>query len=329
MRSLFAKALLGVASLTALLSAVTAVRQHRTFPAPFPAIQASTDPGVIERGRYLALGAAHCGDCHGTTDATALEPSPLSGGHEFHLPLGVVRVPNITPDDETGIGRYSDAEIARMLRYGVRPDGTSLLPFMPFSDLADDDLTALISFLRAQSPVEHAVEPHEPTLLGRVARAYLIEPMGPASPPPERVPHEPTAEYGRYLANNVANCVGCHTERNLRTGAFTGPRFGGGGVLESHDAPPQSFVSPNLTPHPRQGWIASWSEDVFVRRLQAGKVYPQSPMPWSSFQNMREDDLRAIYRYLQTLPPADGGPDPRRPESVRLEPAGGPPVARL
>jgi mono/diheme cytochrome c family protein len=237
-----------------LLVAVTAARQQRRFEAPFPDIRASTDPAVIERGRYIVEGAGHCSDCHGSqAKRTDGSPVTLSGGREYKLPIGVVRIPNITPDRETGIGRYSDREIARILRYGVRPDGTALLPFMPFTDLSDTDLTALISYLRTQTPVVHEVAPHERNLLGRIAYAYLVEPVGPSAPLRRSVPAAPTPEYGRYLANSVANCAGCHTARDLRTGAFTGPRFAGGGVFESKTDPKRTFVTPNLTPDKRWG----------------------------------------------------------------------------
>ena len=328
MSGLLKKSLLGVIGITALLGAVTALRQKRAFEAPYPEICASTDPAVIERGRYLARGPAHCADCHGAEGKTSPgQAASLSGGHEFRLPVGVFRVPNITPDPLTGTGRYSDREIARMLRHGVRPDGTAMLPFMTFADLSDTDLTALISYLRSQEPVKHAVKPHEPNLLGRVALAYMIEPQGPSQPSRKFVAPAASPEYGGYLANSVANCVGCHTERDLKTGAFTGPRFGGGGIVDSHTDPSRKFVTPNLTPDGRWGWITNWSEDAFVHRLKAGKLYADSPMPWPSFEAMSDDDLRAVYRYLKTLPPAKSGPDPREAGSVRLNAEG--PGARV
>jgi mono/diheme cytochrome c family protein len=122
-------------------------------------------------------------------------------------------------------------------------------------------------------------------------------------PPPRSIRNEPTAEYGRYLAHDVANCVGCHTQRDLRTGAFTGPALGGGMVIESHGAPKQRFVTPNLTPDPATGRIIRWSEDAFVQRFRGAQASP-SPMPWSSFARMSESDLRALYRYLRSVPPA-------------------------
>ncbi|HMI93271.1 MAG TPA: hypothetical protein VK509_17995 [Polyangiales bacterium] len=160
----------------------------------------------------------------------------------------------------------------------------------------------MISYLRSLAPVRNAVAPLEPNLLGRLLQAFVLEPAGPAKPPPRSVRAEPTAEYGRYLAHDVANCVGCHTRRDRRTGAFTGPAFAGGMAFESHSVPGRRFVSPNLTPERATGRIVDWSEAAFVQRFRAAQATP-SPMPWSSFSRMSGDDLRALYRYLRSLPP--------------------------
>jgi mono/diheme cytochrome c family protein len=297
------------------LAVAVAARQNRTFDAPAVAAHASKDPAVIERGRYLAFGAAHCGECHGAADRRAElaagKEIPLSGGLEMKLPVGIFRPANITPDAETGIGRYTDGQLARMLRHGVRPDGRAVLPFMAFADMAEDDMDAILSFLRAQAPVRNTVVTSEPNMLGRVVKAFVLEPKGPTMPLRTSVAPAETADYGRYLAHSVANCVGCHTKADLRTGEKIGPLFGGGTEIDG-------FVTPNLTPDPRWGWIASWPEEVFVARIHMGRQRAGSPMPWDSFRKMNDRDLRAIYRYLRTLAPAQTGPDPSKPESVLL-----------
>jgi mono/diheme cytochrome c family protein len=313
---------LGVTLLVSGCVALTATRQDRTFEAPLPDIHASADPDVIARGGYLVNGAAHCGDCHGAPDQEEKiargEVVPLSGGHAFQLPVGTFYVPNITPDPETGIGRYSDEELARALRYGVHPSGHAMVPFMPFNDLADDDLAAILSYLRAQPPVAHAVPAHEPNTAGKAIKAWILEPRGPSETPKKTMKPAPTAAYGEYLADHVANCVGCHTKVNMRTGAFEGPKFGGGALHASTKDPNRKFVSPNLTPDPTWGWITTWSEEMFVARMHAGRVHDGSPMPWQTFKNMNDDNLRAIYKYLRSLPPMTGGPDPQSRETVVL-----------
>lgn len=300
------------------LAGVTYVRATRTVDAPYPDIHARNEPAVIERGRYLVEGAAHCGECHGAVDPPAASRvgRPLIGGMEFKLPVGTFRVPNITTDPETGIGRYKDEELARLIRYGVKPDGRAALPFMPYADLSDDDLTAIISYLRTQKPVKHVVPEHEINALGRVVQAYVLEPKGPSRPPRKTVTPEPTAAYGEYITHNIGNCVMCHTKVDMRTGAFAGPKFGGGAEHEAVGNPKKKFITPNLTPDPRWGWLQGWTEDAFVARFHAGRVHGDSPMPWERFQTMTDDDLRALYRYFQSLPPAQTGPDPRQHQVV-------------
>ena len=289
------------------LAVAVVVRENRTFDAPYPDISASTDPAVIERGRYLVTGPAHCVDCHAANGkrGTELEPH-LAGGLAFHLPVGTVYAKNITNDPNVGIGRYTDKEIARILRYGVHPSGRALLPFMPFNNMADSDLTAVISYLRHRPAIDHRVPDNDVNLLGRFAKAFLIEPVGPTGTPPTTVTPAPTIEYGKYLANTVANCNGCHTKRSLRSGEQLGVTFAGGMEIESHSAPGTKFITPNLTPDPTTGHITAWSEEMFVARFRNG-VPTASPMPWVSFRNMTDDDLRALYRYLRSLPPSKLG----------------------
>lgn len=302
------------------LAIATAVRTDRHFQAPTPDIHASQDPTVIERGRYLARGAAHCADCHGAPEQRAALESgadvPLSGGFEFDLPFGVVRVPNITPDVETGVGRYSDADLARILRHGVKPDGRMALPFMPFADLSTADLTAVISYLRTQAPVHHVVAPHQFNALGKVVKAFMLTPQGPSAPVAQEAPRGPTVENGRYITHNVGNCLMCHSKVNVRTVQVEGPIFGGGMEHDAVGDPKKRFIAPNLTPHPRWGWIASWPEEVFVARMKLGKQREGSPMPWHGVKRLSDDDLRAVYRYLRTVPPAEGGPDPSVTDAV-------------
>lgn len=281
----------------------------KTYEAEFPAIQASSDSAVIARGKYLAFGPAHCSTCHVPMDQVmAVEDGlemPLQGGWELTLPPGTFRAPNITPHPETGIGKADDATIARSLRYSVSRTDRCVFPFMPFQELSDEDLTAVISFLRSQPAVDHKVEKSELTFLGKAVMAFgMIKPVAPKQTPPRSVVREPTAAYGSYLANSVANCVGCHTARDLKTGAFIGEPFAGGMYFEPDPfSGGRSFISPNLTPDPTTGIMAGWTEDQFVTRLKSGRVHKGSPMPWGAFSRIDTVDLQAIYRYLTSLEP--------------------------
>lgn len=290
-------------------------RWDRTFEAPYPDVQALADSSVIRTGAYLAYGPAHCAYCHTQLDQMARidagEEPPLSGGFTFELPFGTVHTPNLTPDPETGIGRRTDGELARILRHGVRADGRAALPFMEFHQLSDMDLQAVISFLRAQPPVRNEVPPHEFNLMGKLVMAYMIKP--PASiqePPAAAPPSEPTVERGAYLADNVAACGGCHTKRSMMDGSYLAPRYSGGNEMERDSDPNYVFVTPNLTPDPQTGVIANWTEEEFIARFRKGKVFPDSHMPWAPFSRMSDSDLRAIYRYLMSLDPVENATSP-------------------
>jgi mono/diheme cytochrome c family protein len=282
---------------------------EKKFDAPYPEIQASTDPEVIERGRYLAFGPAHCGTCHVPMDKimeveNGLE-IPLSGGWELTIPPGTFRGANITPDEETGIGKYSDGEIARVLRHSVHVNNTCVMPFMPFTDMSDEDLTAIISFLRTQAPIKNNMKKSEVNFLGKAVMAFgLIKPTGPNGTPPKSVKIDTTVEYGKYMANSVANCVGCHTIRDMKTGEFTGVPFAGGGVFPPDEfSKGYGFVTPNLTPDKETGVIAFWDESTFVNRFKNGRVHEGTPMPWGAFSRINDLELKAIFRYLKSLEP--------------------------
>jgi mono/diheme cytochrome c family protein len=296
------KILLGIGAAIVLVVVVVLVtinvRWDRQFEAPYPQLVASTDPAVVARGRYLAYGPAHCAACHAQPGNPT---SPLSGGRTFVIPPGTIRVPNLTPDSATGIGRFSDGAIARMLRYGVRHDGRSAIPFMEFQAMSDADIVALLSFLRSQPAMRNEVPDHDFTLLGKAVMSFAIEPIGPSAPPPaESPPPSPTVERGAYLVHAISNCAGCHTERSMQTGAFTGRRLAGGTPMETETDKPIPVVPPNLTAD-SNGRASLWTEDEFVARFREGERIPGSPMPWVAFGRMSDDDLRAIYRYLRTV----------------------------
>ncbi len=287
-------------------------RGGRTFEAPLPDLIASKDSAAIARGKYLVYGPGHCATCHMPMEkfdkVEAGAEIPLMGGWELAIPPGTFRAPNLTPDHETGIGTFSDGELARAIRYSVRKDGSALFPFMPFQDMSDEDIVAIISFLRSQPPIDNFVEETELSFMGKAAVALgLIGPVYPTTTPPRAVKIDSTLEYGRYVANAIANCRGCHTTRDLKTGAFIGDDFAGGMIMKDDPmAHGYSFISPNITPHPTDGVMTNWSEATFIHRFKSGRIHKGSPMPWGAFAIMTELELKAVYRYLQSLEPAPG-----------------------
>jgi mono/diheme cytochrome c family protein len=280
------------------LTITVMARQNMKYERPYPTITASADSAVILRGKHLIFGAAHCADCHSKSNADSLlklgQEVPLTGGFMFDLPVGKIYSKNITPDKETGIGNYTDAEIARALRYGVHPDGTVVFDFMPFHNMSDEDMTAIISYLRVQKPIYNKVPDHDLNALGNAVKAFVVKPVGPDREVPAQMTRDTFAIYGEYLANSVANCGGCHTQRTL-SGEFTGEPYAGGNDIDG-------FITPNITKD-SSGRIFGWSQKNFLDRFHMGKLIPKSPMPWTSFKRMSDDELKAIYAYLQTVKP--------------------------
>ncbi|PYO88039.1 MAG: cytochrome C, partial [Gemmatimonadetes bacterium] len=157
-------------------------------------------------------------------------------------------------------------------------------------------------FLRSQPPVRNPVPDHDLNLMGKAVMAFAIKPVGPSgTPPAESPPAGPTLERGAYLVTAVANCAGCHTQRSMVTGAYTGPRLAGGSPMEAADNAHTKLVPPDITANPGTGRAAVWTEDEFVARFRAGVRIPGSPMPWQAFRRITDADVRAIYRYLQSI----------------------------
>lgn len=295
-----------VLSIISGLSITVMARQHLKYDAPYPKIKALTDSVIIAKGRHIVLGPGHCVDCHSTTknvdSVLKLGQEPLlTGGFKFDLPFGRFYTRNLTPDKTTGIGNLTDGEIARVLRYSVKKNGESVLPFMPFQNMSDEDLTAVVSYLRSLKPVANKVPDHQYNVLGRVIKAFLIKPMNPTEPIQTSIKADTSAAYGKHLVMAVANCNECHTKRN-GIGDYVGEPLAGGTEFKEEGKP--TLVSPNLTPHP-SGRIYNWSEQTFIKRFRTGRTIPYSHMPWESFGRMSDDELKAIYNYLKTLKPVD------------------------
>jgi mono/diheme cytochrome c family protein len=127
----------------------------------------------------------------------------------------------------------------------------------------------------------------------------MVKPVGPVGEVEKAVPANTSAAYGKYLANSVANCSGCHTQRTL-SGEFTGKPFAGGNDIDG-------FITPNITPD-SSSRIFGWTEKNFIDRFRMGRLKAKSPMPWPSFNRMSDDELKAIYAYLKTVAPVKTEP---------------------
>jgi len=310
-----------VTAAAGLLAVYVARTWDRQWDAPLPDIQRSTDPEVIRRGEYLVYGPSHCSECHSSPSADAEDVAgpgqraPLVGGRRMAAaPLGALYTRNLTTDRETGIGRYTDGQIARTLRYAVRPDGRAVLQLlMPFQNMSDADLTAIISFLRSQPPVRNAVPENEYTWIGKVVRSLspAFKPRRVVHAPADSPSEQPTRERGEYIARSVANCGGCHTRFDSVSLAAVGQDFAGGNEMAPERRPGADpnlwFRTPNLTPASGSALNKFPDRETFIARFQRGGFhYAGSPMPWGPFSHISEADLGALYEFLHSLQPQPG-----------------------
>lgn len=254
-------------------------------------------PARLERGRYLVQGLLGCEDCHSPKDWMQ-DGAPVVPGKELAgqaLPIpgfpGVISAPNLTPDPETGSGRWSDDQLARAIREGIKHDDTILFPMMPYSkykDLADEDLASVVVFLRSLPPVKNPLPATEIDFpvkyLVRSAAEPVLDPVhGPD-------PSDQVAR-GKYL---VRMGCGCHNVVDKLV-------YAGGDHLAG---PWGDVTSANLTPD--ASGISYFNEAVFIATLRTGYVGARklnSIMPWGAFKGLTDDDLKAIFAYLRTLPP--------------------------
>ena len=287
---------------------------------PAPALKTTTDSTVIARGKYLVTGPAHCNSCHIAGFAEMVDSDKgmdiaLSGGLMFPMgPIGKIYTRNLTSDKKTGLGRFTDEQIFRMMRHNIRPNGVaSLSVLMPFWKMADDDMIAIVSYLRTLAPVEKEIPEPEWTMMGKAVRTFstTFKPIEKPDAPAVAPAMAPTIERGEYLSRYVANCVGCHTQRDLMTYEATGPEFAGG--MEFEPWPEMHrflnvdttlwLRTPNITPDPGGVLVKYKTADEFIARFRQGRVIPFSPMDWGPFSRMTDEDITAIWMFLNSLQP--------------------------
>jgi mono/diheme cytochrome c family protein len=266
----------------------------------------SAEQTRLERGRYLVENVAHCFFCHSELDWTAEGAPPKPGragaGAVFpdeNIPFLLV-ASNITPDPETGIGQWSDEDLGRAVREGVGRDGRRLFPMMPYElyrGMSDEDLAAVIAYLRSV-----------PSVRSELAKTELPEPVKEMLPP-----HQPVAQpvpppdaldpvkRGAYLAQ-IAECAACHTPvDHQKMQPIMVLAFAGG--LE-FKGPWGLLHSPNITMD--ASGIAHYDEALFLQVMKTGNVGGRklnSIMPWGYTRHMTDDDLKAVFAFLKTLPP--------------------------
>jgi mono/diheme cytochrome c family protein len=263
---------------------------------------------TIERGEYLAR-AGDCVACH-----TLVNGIQFAGGRPMPTPFGALYSPNITPDDDTGIGKWTSDEFYRMMHSGVSRDGTLLYPAMPFASYtkvtrADSD--AIYAYLMSVPPVRQRNRPHElkfpfnnrDLLLGW-RTLYFRE--------GEYVPDATqSAQWNRgaYLVQGLGHCAMCHTAINALGGSSESKAFEGGMI------PNQNWYAPSLTSN-REAGLGDWEIKDIADLLQVGvsrrgTVYgPMAEVVYNSLQYLTDEDAQAMAVYLKALPQRDSEPPP-------------------
>lgn len=263
-------------------------RLNRNYDVQVEAITVPADEASLERGRHLVETVSDCTGCHG---------DDLGGFAFFDDPMvGVLYSSNLT-SGAGGVGAtFSDEDWVRAIRHGVRPTGKPLLvmPSQHFYRYSDEDLGAIIAYLKSVPPVDRESGGRQLTVPAHILMA--LGQFGPAIIPAEVIDHEGphpeppepgvTAAYGEHLSY-VATCRDCH-----------------GAELNGGQAGPGEPIAPNLTPG---GELAGWSQEDFVTLIRTGMTpmgrQVDDFMPWQAYQNLTDEELQAIWTYVQSLEP--------------------------
>lgn len=270
----------------------------------------------LERGRYLVEGVMACFACHSDVDWQTRGAPPKPGrkgaGAVFpdeNIPFKLV-APNITPDPETGIGRWTDQELARAIRDGIGRDDRVLFPLMPYLNfrvLSDDDLASVIAYLRSLPPVRH--HPGASEIPAGVRASLKAPPPAGSVPPPDL---STPVRRGSYYAR-LGDCDSCHTPKAPNLRPLAGIDFAGGFILKG---PWGEVASANLTPH--ASGIPYYNETMFVEVMRTGQVQARRLnhiMLWGYYRHMTDEDLKGIFAYLRELEPVAHRVDNTEPPS--------------
>jgi len=268
-------------------------------------------PDLVRRGEYLTR-AGDCIACH-TSDTGR----PFAGGRAISTPFGTIYTPNITPDPDTGIGRWTDADFMRAMHEGIGKDGQRLYPAFPYVEytrVTDQDVQAIRAYLNTVVPVRYT--PPSNDLRFPFNQRWLMIfwnllnfDEGRFVPDPKQ-----SAEWNRgaYLVEGLAHCEECHTPRNFTQGLKTGERLSG--------AIQAGWHAYNITPHKTSG-IGGWSDQEVASYLSTGIAQgrasaagPMADVVSNSTQYLNREDLRSIAIYLRALKPVDRGESRARAE---------------
>ncbi len=280
-----------------------------------PDITVEVTPERVARGEYLANSVCVCMDCHSTRDWNKFS-GPLkegtygAGGELFDRNMGFPGVfysKNITPH---GVGNWTDGELYRVITTGVDKDGNALFPVMPYKyygKMAEEDIYSIIAYIRTLKSIDSKSPERE---IDPPVNLFIN--LEPQKADPQPIPSKgDKVAYGQYLVN-ASGCIECHTAADEKGQIFMDQAFAGGRVFE---LPGGTLRSPNITPH--NTGMSYLNEESFIalfKQYQDSGYTPRSLdfmteyntiMPWMMYSTMTEEDLSAIYAYLQTVKPIE------------------------
>lgn len=306
--------LLAVIALAAIGVSYLAIRKPDQRPASTEKI--APTPQRLARGEYLVNNVTICFDCHAERTSAYGLPiradrrgvNGLVWNEEMKFP-GVLAAANITPDPDTGLGKWTDGEILRAIREGVNREGKALFPIMPYGhyrNLSDEDGKAIVAYLRTITPQRYEEPKKVLNMPLPFIEKFIPKPVEAPVPEPDRTD---SVAYGKYLVT-IAACDECHTPKDEQGETLPGMEFAGG--WEMH-GPGVTVVTTNITPHPST-WMGKATRDEFIGRFKAfehidatNAPKPQNGrntlMPWLTYSGMTEEDLGAMYDYLKTVKP--------------------------
>jgi mono/diheme cytochrome c family protein len=267
------------------------------FAATLGAANAQSD--LVKRGDYLVNGILTCGNCHTPKGPTGdIMDKAFSGGLSWDEPPFKVTAPNITQDQETGIGSWTDAQIKTLLRTGVRPDGVHVAMIMPtgfYHIMTERDLDAVVAYLRTLKPINNKVA--DP--IYKMPQLEIVFPGG--EKPYTEAMMSDKLKKGFYLAT-IAHCMECHTPMGPQ-GHNWAADLGRGGF--EFPGPWGVSVSRNITSSKTKG-IGNWTDAEIKRAITTGVAKDGShlkpPMGFHYYATLTADDLDAIVAYLRTVP---------------------------
>lgn len=269
----------------------------------------------IARGEYLANHVNVCMDCHSTRDWSKFAGPPIEGtlgqgGDRFDQSVGMPGVfyaKNITP---AGIARYTDGELFRVITTGVTKEGRAMFPLMPYTyygKMDREDIYSLIAYIRSLAPIQNEVPESTPDF----PMNFILNTIPQKADLQKRPEPSDQLAYGAYMTN-ASGCVECHTP--VANGQLI-KEFAFGGGREFYFPDGSLVRSSNISSHPETG-IGKWTKENFIARFKmfsdSAYVSPSvekgdfnTIMPWTMYGKMKEEDLAAIYAYLQSVAPID------------------------